>query len=645
MNIKIFIFLTILLSACSSYQDKQLEYALELAKENRQELEKVLKHYQNSPEKLAAAHFLIQNMPYYYEYDGKQLDTVKSIIKEALKEKRVFGVKSLIIRDRKVNMNRDVFHTLEKKHDVQTITADYLIKNIDLAFKVWKERPWNKNLCFEDFCELILPYRIANEKLSDWRCTYYNRYAPLLDSLYKGNDVIEACNTLVRILKKEGFYYNAQFKIPHLDALFLIENRAGYCRETCDISLYAMRAVGIPVATDNMVYSPEYQGGHSWNVVRDTIGRFIPFLYTDYEASRDMKDDGRKKGKITRDCFGLQKNRLPVSKAVPATLRHPFSKDVTDNYFGKNEIVFHLDEYNKNEVVFLGVFHKGSWIPLDFAITSNSQAVFKNMEPNLIYQPFVEQDGIQQPIGYPFLFIKEGVQYFTPDTTILENIIIKRKYPLRDYIARAMNTNVREARIECSDTPAAINTRLLYKIKDSVVTDRNLISFDSPVKGRYIHIISAPDKPVDIAELSIYENIHDSIPVPMTLIREIKPVHTNKRFAITNITDGDPLTSFISNDSTNYITYDLGKSIKVNKLMFIPRNDGNFIWQGDTYELFYRSNSEKWKSLGKQIAASSELHYQVPRNALFWLHNHTKGTEEQVFYMQNGKQIFACDIK
>lgn len=644
MNMKFFIYLTILLSACSS-QDKRLEYALKLAGENRQELEKVLKHYQNSPEKLAATHFLIQNMPYYYEYDGQQLDTVRSIIKEALKEKRVFGVKSLIIRDQKIKMNQDVFQTLKKKYDVQSITANYLIQNIDLAFKVWKERPWNKNLCFEDFCELILPYRIANEKLSDWRNTYYNKYAPLLDSLYKGNDVIEACNTLVRILKKEGFYYNAQFKIPHLDALFLMENRAGYCRESCDISLYVMRAVGIPVATDQMVYSPEYQGGHSWNVVRDTTGRFIPFLYTDYEASRDMKDDGRKKGKITRNCFGLQKNRLLISKAIPVTFRNPFSKDVTDNYFGKNKIVVSLDEYNKNEVVFLGVFHKGSWIPLDFAITSNSQAVFKNIEPNLIYQPFVEQDGIQQPIGYPFLFMKEGVQYFTPDTTTLENIIIKRKYPLRDYIARAMNTNVRGARIECSDNPATVNTKLLYKINDSIITDRNIITFDAPVKGRYIHIISAPDKPIDMAELSIYENVQDSIPVLMKLIREIKPVHTNKRFAINNITDGDPLTSFISNDSTSYITYDLEKSIKINKLMFIPRNDGNFIWQGDTYELFYRSNSEKWKSLGKQTATSSELHYQVPRNALFWLHNLTKGTEEQVFYMQNGKQIFACDIK
>lgn len=81
MNTKFFIYLTILLSACSS-QDKRLEYALKLAGENRQELEKVLKHYQNSPEKLAATHFLIQNMPYYYEYDGQQLDTVRSIIRD-----------------------------------------------------------------------------------------------------------------------------------------------------------------------------------------------------------------------------------------------------------------------------------------------------------------------------------------------------------------------------------------------------------------------------------------------------------------------------------------------------------------------------------------------------------------------------------
>ena len=51
-----------LLSACSSYQDQQLEYALKLAKENRQELYDVLEYYQNEPEKLKATHFLIRNM-------------------------------------------------------------------------------------------------------------------------------------------------------------------------------------------------------------------------------------------------------------------------------------------------------------------------------------------------------------------------------------------------------------------------------------------------------------------------------------------------------------------------------------------------------------------------------------------------------
>lgn len=52
MNTKLLIYLMVLFSACTSYPDKRLEYALELASENRQELEKVLEHYQNDQEKL-----------------------------------------------------------------------------------------------------------------------------------------------------------------------------------------------------------------------------------------------------------------------------------------------------------------------------------------------------------------------------------------------------------------------------------------------------------------------------------------------------------------------------------------------------------------------------------------------------------------
>lgn len=57
------IFTTIFLMACNSSNSKRLEQALLFAGENRGELEKVLTHYENNPEKLEAARFLIRNMP------------------------------------------------------------------------------------------------------------------------------------------------------------------------------------------------------------------------------------------------------------------------------------------------------------------------------------------------------------------------------------------------------------------------------------------------------------------------------------------------------------------------------------------------------------------------------------------------------
>ena len=65
--------------ACSS-ADKRLEYALSFAGDNRGELEKVLEHYGQEPEKLEAARFLIRNMPHWYAYEGWQLDSVRQML-------------------------------------------------------------------------------------------------------------------------------------------------------------------------------------------------------------------------------------------------------------------------------------------------------------------------------------------------------------------------------------------------------------------------------------------------------------------------------------------------------------------------------------------------------------------------------------
>jgi len=65
--------------------DKRLQFALEFARENRPELEKVLTHYKDDPEKLMAARFLIENMPLKESGFFSETITIKCNTDKAIK--------------------------------------------------------------------------------------------------------------------------------------------------------------------------------------------------------------------------------------------------------------------------------------------------------------------------------------------------------------------------------------------------------------------------------------------------------------------------------------------------------------------------------------------------------------------------------
>lgn len=262
--------LVFLLLICSCSRGNRLKFALEFAGDNRSELEKVLEHYKDSALKYEAACFLIENMPRYYSYQGWLVDTLRVLRKGA-------DVNGFVDDKKLAKWGSSDFSALNKVYDAHVITASYLIHNIDRAFCQWRGRTWNKELSFNDFCELILPYRIGDESLENWRDSYSDRYSFLLDSVYTGRDVLEATNTILRYLAKEGFRYNNDLKTPHLGAQFLLENRTGKCVDACDLNVYVMRSLGIPVAIDCYLYSPDSRTGHTWNVLRDTTGRYLPF--------------------------------------------------------------------------------------------------------------------------------------------------------------------------------------------------------------------------------------------------------------------------------------------------------------------------------------------------------------------------------
>ena len=67
------------LSVSTSCEPDYLEQSLRLAGEPRGELEKVLDHYRDNPQKLAAARFLIENMPAHYSYKGEGIEQYYSM--------------------------------------------------------------------------------------------------------------------------------------------------------------------------------------------------------------------------------------------------------------------------------------------------------------------------------------------------------------------------------------------------------------------------------------------------------------------------------------------------------------------------------------------------------------------------------------
>lgn len=637
-HIKNLICLLLLLSVLLSgacHTDSRLEYALEFAGANRPELEKVMDHYKDNPEKLAAARFLIENMPRWYGYAGPELDSILPVLAE--------GAKNYFIPEETVRKWKNVsFYSLPKVYDSHVITARYLIENIDLAFRVRDTYPWNRNLDFADFCEWILPYRIGDEPLSDWRRDYYAYYGALLDSLYHGNDVVEACHVVAADLKKRDYHYNTSFRLPRLSGKFLFGNRIGYCREACDITLYAMRACGIPVAIDHFVCSPEYQHSHMWCVVRDTTGRCLPFWFTQYEARRDLKDDGRKKGKVYRSCFGMQEEPIPgitADETVPLLFRNRFIREVTANYTGGNSVVVPLEPADE-PYAYLGVFSPQGWIPVDMARNGKGQATFHNLEENCIYQPLYCAGKTSRPAGFPFLFTGGKALLLEPDRNRRTQAVLKRKMPLIRTIREFLYKKMIGARVEGADNPAFRQPRLLYEVTDTLDTNWLEVALPEPVRCRYVRYVSPPGKGVELAGFSVYGDSAGTVMFPLTLVHKTNPERNLGR-----ITDGDILTYYGSRDTSCFLGYDLGKTETIRKIVINPRNDDNFIWPGHSYQLFYQNGTEGWKSLGIQEATGRELLYDVPENALFWLRDLTKGKEEQVFLYRNGRPCFVFDIQ
>lgn len=486
----------------------------------------------------------------------------------------------------------------KKQCDLDVVTADFLIENINEAVDVYRKCPWNKTLPFDTFCELILPYRVGTEQLQPWRKVYREKFSYILDSLYIGSDPIVAVNTIFSELKGKLFRYCPSIRLPNLGPSFLLDNRIGGCREICDFTLYLCRALGLPVSMD--FYNQ--QNIHSWNVVRDVDGKYVQFLFDQYGGNEAVRGggDGRTKGKVWRQSFSK-----------------PHITDVTTDYFPENKYKIRCQNGLYGRTVGLGMFVNAHWYSIAKCRSSWNTVIYRNIEPETVY---IALDNDDKTISYPFVPHFDGsLSVFKPNSGAGRSVELRRKIRVTHYL---------KSRMKEIDGTSVWGYDSKNSVMDSLGCLYSSISNDEVFKVKGVEYDCLVIKP------------NESGVVCLSELRVLTDggIRVNYERA-DELCDGDPLTYYTQ---IGDLVLPLECRTKIESIVWTPKNDDNFIRVGDTYELFYQGGTDGWVSLGRQRAESNKLVYDnVPNNALLWLHNYNRGREEEVFIVnEKGEQVF-----
>jgi hypothetical protein len=164
-NLLLFVFCRFLSVPVLMKIDTQL---LSLMKKNfsKAEIEKVIAHYRKTGdhEKVRAAKYLAENMDDKYSLYGNILsdyfaiyDSVNNLYLSGLTDNKILdSIAGKCIDSLKAYKGSISSNDLERKKDILVIKSDSLIKSIDLAFDVWRHKPWASHVDFNQFCEFIL---------------------------------------------------------------------------------------------------------------------------------------------------------------------------------------------------------------------------------------------------------------------------------------------------------------------------------------------------------------------------------------------------------------------------------------------------------------------------------------------------------
>ncbi|MBW3466950.1 hypothetical protein [Arthrospiribacter ruber] len=662
-----------LMSCSESYSDQDLELAVKSAGKNRGEIERVLYHYSQEKEdslKYVAARLLIINMT-KQQGIGYYSEEYENFTKHVYDSLENHGEDMFLSKNQDVNkmLRTNVFNDIWDHYaaklgdprgyrfsyqaDIQNISAEMLIENIDYAFKAW-ELPWSRKYSFDEFCKFILPYRYADEPLSHWRKLYWEELEFIVDSLKSETDPITVTALINEQFKKYYTWGNEKLNgvsRGRIKPMNLLRGGiTGNCHDQVGIGYSAMRALGI-ATSEVIIPNWGYAGtsGHTFNVVLDPHKkRWVDFHAGDINPIDNEVTLMPKVFLLDNFALGNTSNQLSNFENLT---------DLTSQFTKTVDINLDLETSDKYpEYAYLCVFNNFSWQPIMWGEIKENKVTFNNMGVDKVYLPAVYIENQLVPIHPPIQVDS------TTKTTILEPSDSKfistrlfRKYFLQEKTKIERSKDLVGGKFQVANKKDFSDAKTIFTIPD-FASYIPIEKCTEEVNGRYVRFLFPPvdrDFKNGPAYLAFYpSDVEASNPLKGKYIAS-EQINTENLDAIF---DDDLLTYVVllpnessllpkirnhipitDKNNSLWVGMDLGTPTKINRVGFCPRNDKNNIYPGLHYELFYWD--KKWISLGRKQATDHFLNFDdIPYNSLMLLKCHSEGVEERIFTLDHEKK-------
>ena len=627
-------------ASCGSLNDTQeekyLRQALEMAGENRAELEKVLARYADDPERLDAARWLISNMPMHHSKTGP----------ETVKDRRYFETAAdQTLNPQSIRDSLDSIYgapdprKLEIVYDIVTLDSAYIVDNIEAAFEARERWPWGRNVRWEDFLEFVLPYRLGDEQLTAWRRPIMKEYGAIIDSIAS---LPEAASPRIAsdLLYKE-WIWRKKFKwtsrLPGGPRVGpeIVEWKTGACREKADGMAYLLRAAGLPAAMHVAPMRGDLNDTHSWGAVYDSDGSpWLPEQHTDSAWKSRVPA-----AKVLAETFSINRD-IPLrslnARLSNPQLLNPFMRDETGWYLKEERRrpfripVALLDGICKGDSVYIASSSRMKWVPVGMAVASKDSVDFGYIGEKTVCVAGIMNQGKFEARSFPFKTTRnerDSIEFFTPRDIRPINIYSKYNLTVGDYTWMMVG-----ALLEGSDSPDFTQTDTIYQIKEAPKRLITAVNVNAKRKYRYVRYKGADKTRCNLSSIAFFENREDTAPLRGRIINAPGFHPSDDRHDFRNAWDGDPYTSVnLKEASGGWTGLDLGSPKNIGKIVYSPRNRGNYVHQGYTYELFYYAGPEGWISLGLSKADDDMIAMEAPEGALLYLHCIDTGKDERIF--------------